>query len=682
MLCEWQCLLQSIAPFAKNKHLSRDVIEACFGPIEQITLENCIDVNHQGGTCLISDQDARQEGSQMTQSWSEALPAKLGAHTDGKMVDFLVWAPFADRLQVRLLDSDRYVSLDRDADGYHAGRTDLSSAGSRYFFRMNGSTERPDPASRCQPQGVNGPSLIVGSEFVWTDQKWRGIELVDYIFYELHMGTYTPEGTFDGLTRRLPELRELGITAIEIMPVAEFSGSKNWGYDGVYPFAAHHSYGGPLALKRLVDACHGAGLAVVLDVVYNHLGPEGNYLGEFGPYFTDRYSTPWGAAINFDGEYSDHVVRYFVENALQWLDEFHVDALRLDAIHGIVDRNAQPFLGCLAQAVADLAHAENRRIYLMAESDLNDFRVVQATSLGGYGLHAQWSDDFHHALHSLQTAERDGYYQDFGRVADLAKAYRSGFVFEGQYSAFRKQRHGNSAATVPAKAHVVCSQNHDQVGNRMLGERASVLMEFEALKLSATVVLLSPFLPLLFMGEEFCETNPFLYFTSHGDPTLAEAVRQSRRAEFAAFAFKGEPPDPQSESSFQSSKVHALEELTERQRALREFYRELIRLRRAVAGLRELNKETVETMATEEPKLLVVKRGSRERAICAMFNFEDQPVPFPTVLPPGRWRCLLDSADPRWFGPGSSVQSVVESPMLKMFRLAPHSACLFGRENA
>ena len=613
---------------------------------------------------------------------ADAPPAKLGAHTDGKMVDFLVWAPFADRLEVHFLDSDRYLSLDRDADGYHAGRTDLSSAGSRYLCRMNGATERPDPASRYQPEGVNGPSLIVGSEFPWTDQKWRGIELHDYVFYELHVGTYTPEGTFDALTRRLPELRELGITAIEIMPVAEFPGSRNWGYDGVYPFAAHHSYGGPPGLKRLVDACHGMGLAVVLDVVYNHLGPEGNYLGEFGPYFTDRYSTPWGAAINFDGEYSDHVVRYFVENALQWLDEFHVDALRLDAIHGIVDRNAQPFLACLSKAMEDLARAQSRRIHLIAESGLNDFRVVQLRSLGGYGLDTQWSDDFHHALHSLQTGERGGYYQDFGCVADLAKAYNSGFVYEGQYSAFRKQRHGNSAATVPARAHVVCSQNHDQVGNRMLGERASALSDFEALKLSAAVVLLSPFLPLLFMGEEFAESNPFLYFTSHGDPALAQAVRKGRRAEFAAFTFKGEPPDPQSEGSFQSSKVHALEELTERQRALREFYRELIRLRRTVAALRDLNKEAVETMATEEPKLLVVKRGSGEREVCAMLNFEDRTVPVPAALAHGRWHRLLDSADPKWFGPGTSVQPVVDSTILRAFRLAPHSACLLGRENS
>lgn len=608
---------------------------------------------------------------------------RLGAHSDGTMVDFLVWAPSAKRIDVHLLDSDQYVSLERNADGYHAGRLRRNLAGTRYLYRIDGAVERPDPASRCQPEGVHGPSSIVESEFSWRhDQDWSGIELGDYVFYELHVGTYTPQGTFDAIAPRLAELRELGITAIELMPVAEFPGDRNWGYDGVYPFAAHHAYGGALALKRLIDACHGIGLAVVLDVVYNHLGPEGNYLGEFGPYFTDRYRTPWGAAINFDGEYSDHVVRYFTENALQWLDEFRVDALRLDAVHGIVDRNARPFLMCLSQSVDDLARTQNRKIHLIAESDLNDFRVVQSRSLGGDGMHAQWSDDFHHSLHGLQTGEKDGYYEDFGRVANLAKAYRSGFVYEGQYSAHRKQRHGNSAVTMPASAHVVCSQNHDQVGNRLLGERSSALLNFEALKLSAAVVLLSPFLPLLFMGEEFGETNPFLYFTSHEDPDLAQAVREGRRAEFAKFAWKGESPDPQSESTFLSSKVHAFEEVTARQGTLRNFYQELIRLRRTMVAHREPSKETIETMSSEEPKLLVVKRGSGQHQLCAIFNFEDRPADIPPVLSHGRWKRLLDSTDPVWSGPGSSLPPLLDSSGWTTLSVAPHSASLFSRENS
>jgi maltooligosyltrehalose trehalohydrolase len=580
-----------------------------------------------------------------------------------------------------LIDSGKYLSLQPIENGYYTGYAEAEPKNSRYLLRIDGNVERPDPASRCQPEGVHAPSLVVPEHFPWDDKGWKGIHLADYIFYELHVGTYTGSGTFAGLIQRLPELRELGVTAVELMPIAEFPGTRNWGYDGVYPFAAHHAYGGPLGLKQFVNACHGVGLAVVLDVVYNHLGPEGNYLADFGPYFTDRYRTPWGSALNFDGPFSDHVVRYFMENALQWLDEFHVDALRLDAIHGIVDRNAQPFLACLSNAVEDLARAQNRHIYLIAESDSNDFRVTQSRDLGGYGLHGQWSDDFHHALHALQTGERDGYYEDYGRVADLAKAFRSGFVYEGQYSPHRKQRHGSSACTLRGSNLVVCSQNHDQVGNRMLGERSSALLSFEALKLSAAAVLLSPVLPLLFMGEEFAETHPFLYFTSHGDPDLANAVRDGRRQEFAAFAWRGETPDPQSEATFQSSKVHTLGALDSKQLKLRDFYHEALNLRRRIPALRELDKDAIQTMSSEDPQLLVVKRGSGGHEVYLLFNFNEQPIPFPVLPLSSRWKCLLDSAAVQWGGPGSSLPPIVDPAKAELISLAPHSASVFSREN-
>jgi maltooligosyltrehalose trehalohydrolase len=615
-----------------------------------------------------------------TQPGSRSVPQHLGAHLVGENIDFLVWAPSVDRVDVQLVDQREILSLDRTEGGYFTGRIPAGPGNLLYQYRLDDRFERPDPASRWQPRGVHGPSAVVPLEFPWSDDAWRGIPLRDYIFYELHVGAYTPPGTFGALIERLHELRELGITAVELMPVAEFPGARNWGYDGVYPFAAHHAYGGPFGLKALVNACHLEGLAVVLDVVYNHLGPEGNYLADFGPYFTDRYRTPWGSAINFDGSYSDHVVRYFVENALQWLDEFHIDALRLDAVHGIVDRNAQPFLACLSKEVDDLAKLQDREIHLIAESDSNDFRITQSRTLGGYGLHAQWADDFHHSLHCLQTSERDGYYEDFGRVADLAKAFRSGFVFEGQYSPHRKQRHGSSAATLQAASVVVCSQNHDQVGNRMRGERSADLLTFEGLKLSAAAVLLSPFLPLLFMGEEFAETHPFLYFTSHEDKALGEAVRDGRLKEFAAFARQGAAPDPQSESTFQSSKVHSLGELNAGQRTLREYYRELIRLRQSIPALRDLNKDLVETMSSEELGLLVVKRGSGANDVYALFNFSDRSVPFPGILASGLWRRLLDSAGTNWLGPGNSVPGVFDSKRQTAFRLAARSATLFGRE--
>ncbi len=442
----------------------------------------------------------------------------LGAIWRDGSCDFTIWAPFAKEVEVQLVREKRSFKLDPIRQGYFGGRARDIGHDSLYFLSLDDKAQRGDPASRFQPEGVFGPSSIVDtSAFSWDDHEWRGTELKDYILFEIHTGVYTPSGTFDELRERIPYLKALGITAVEIMPVAQFSGTRNWGYDGVFPFAVQNSYGGPRGLQQFINACHGEGLAVVLDVVYNHLGPEGNFLGEFGPYFTDRYKTPWGQAINFDGPQSDHVVRYFLENALYWLEEFHVDALRLDAVHGIFDRNARPFLSLLSAAVADLSHRSGRYVYLIAESDLNDPAYVRERKDGGYGLNAQWNDDFHHALHALQTGERTGYYCDFGSLTDLQTALQQGYVYSGQYSAFRKQRHGAPPADLKRSQLIVFSQNHDQVGNRGWGERNSQLLGFEAQKLSAGTVLLSPFIPLLFMGEEYGETAPFLYFTDHTD---------------------------------------------------------------------------------------------------------------------------------------------------------------------
>ncbi len=608
----------------------------------------------------------------------KSLPHKLGASVESGRTEFCVWAPFAEQVDAHLLENRSHLALARSGE-YFTAIVDSDLTGCRFRYRIDGGDEYPDPASRWQPDGVHGPSAILPQIFEWSDHAWHGLDLKDYIFYELHVGTFSVKGTFDGVKERLEELRDLGITAIELMPVVEFPGSRNWGYDGVYPFAVHHAYGGAVELKRLIDACHGFGMAVVLDVVYNHLGPEGNYLGKFGPYFTDRYRTPWGPAINFDGEHSDHVVRYFVENAIQWLDEFHVDALRLDAIHGIIDQSAQPFLACLSEAVDHLAERQGRKIYLIAESDLNDTRVLRTRSEGGYGLHAQWNDDFHHALHAVQTGERDGYYQDFGSVADLAKSFHEGFVYEGQYSKFRKQRHGNSSAAVPASSLVVCSQNHDQVGNRMRGGRSPSLLSFEALKLSAAVVLLSPFLPLIFMGEEFAEKNPFLYFTSHGDAELAEAVRKGRRAEFAAFASQGEAPDPQAEATFHSCRIHALGQFTPEQKTMRRFYRELIALRRKLANLLDCEKKSAVAFSSESPRFLAVKRGQGADEVFLLFNFEKDPVSPPASLLHREMRCLLDSADVGWGGPGASFQDMIKPETFAKHKIAPQSACVLGR---
>ena len=437
----------------------------------------------------------------------------LGASYLGeRQCRFRVWAPFVSKVELHLLSpNEQIVPMGKDQRGYHEAVVKQLEPGALYRYRLDGDKERPDPASRYQPDGVHGPSQVVDPHFCWSEAHWAGLPLKEYVLYELHVGTFTPDGTFSAIIPHLDQLKDLGITAVELMPVAQFPGDRNWGYDGVYPFAVQNSYGGPGGLKLLVDACHQRGLAVVMDVVYNHLGPEGNYLADFGPYFTDSYKTPWGPAVNYDGPYSDDVRRFFIENALHWLIDFRIDALRIDAVHGIFDSSAQPFLEELALTVQEHTERLNRQIYLIAESDLNDSRLVRSRKLGGYGLDAQWNDDFHHALHTLLTSERSGYYEDFGLCRDLATAFRDGFVYSGKYSRYRKRRHGNDARVIASHRLVVFSQNHDQVGNRMRGDRLSALVSFESLKLAAGVVILSPFIPLFFMGEEYqVKPPPFL----------------------------------------------------------------------------------------------------------------------------------------------------------------------------
>lgn len=599
---------------------------------------------------------------------------------------FLVFAPSAGAVEVRLLAPEaRVVLLERDDLGYHHGVVDGVEAGARYLYRLDGGKERPDPASRFQPEGVHGPSMVIDpGAFSWTGQEWRGIPLPSYILYELHVGTYTPEGTFDAILPRLDSLAELGVTALELMPVSQFPGRRNWGYDGVYPFAVQESYGGPDGLKRLVDACHRRGLAVVLDVVYNHLGPEGNYFSDFGPYFNDRYRTPWGPAVNFDGPHSDEVRRYFLENALRWLREFRVDALRLDAVHGIMDFSASPFLAQLAEAVGDLRKEEGRMMYLIPESDLNDSRIVTPRNAGGYGLDAQWNDDFHHAVHALLTGEREGYYGDFGGIGHLARAFTDGFVYSGQYSAYRKRRHGNPASHLPAERFVVFAQNHDQVGNRMRGDRLSRLVSFESLKLAAGVVLLSPFLPLLFMGEEYGEIAPFLYFVHHGDEGLIEAVRKGRKEEFAAFGWMGESPDPQDEGTFLRSRPdHALRG-TGGHAVLLELHRELIRIRKTDPVLSRTDREGMEVVPFEKENALVVLRRNGPAQAAAVFHFGDSPATLPLSLPVGRWGKVLDSSDARWGGPGGAAPQRPNPGGRIVCALRPHSFLLLtnsGKEN-
>ncbi len=544
-------------------------------------------------------------------------------------------------------------------DGYFCASVPNVLPGSTYFYRLDGTTSRPDPASRFQSQGVHGPSEVIDPPFSWHDSGWKGLALDRLVIYELHVGTFTPEGTFDAIIPRLAELKEFGVNTIELMPVAQFPGTRNWGYDGVYPFAVQNSYGGPDGLRRLVNAAHALGLCVALDVVYNHLGPEGNYLRSFGPYFTDRYKTPWGEALNFDGPSSDHVRRYFISNALHWISDFHIDALRLDAIHAIVDTSAVPFLEELAHDVQSLAVKLSRKVHVIAESDLNDSRVVHPRTVGGFGCDAQWSDDFHHSLHTLLTREKTGYYESFGSVEHLAKAYTSGFVYSGQYSPYRERRYGNSSLDVPARRFVVFAQNHDQVGNRAQGDRLSTIVNFERLKLAAGAVLLSPFVPLLFMGEEYGEPAPFQYFVSHTDPPLIEAVRKGRKEEFSRFGWEVDVPDPQAPETFERSRLNWSFRTTGRHLTLRSLQAELLSLRHSIPALSNLSKHCTKT-STSGDSCLVLERWNGADRVVAAFNFGEEmmSVRFPAS---GRsWKKIFDSADTRWAGPGGTAPDFVQ----------------------
>jgi len=566
----------------------------------------------------------------------------LGATVrDGGSCEFRVWAPQRERLELHIVTpQERRIPMTRNAAGYHEALVENCSEGTRYCYVLDGN-DRPDPASRFQPDGVHAPSAVVGREFEWHDAGWKGVELQDLVVYELHVGTFTPEGTFDAMMDKLDALQELGVTAVELLPVAQFPGARNWGYDGVYANAAQNSYGGPLALKRLVDACHQRGMAILLDVVYNHLGPEGNYLSEFGPYFTDRYRTPWGLALNFDGPRSDDVRWYFIHSALQWIDEFHFDGLRVDAVHAIVDHSAEPFLQDLCAALHDRAQKLGRRVHVIAESDLNDPRVITPKDDYGLGFDSQWADDFHHSMHTLLTGEQDGYYEGFPpKVSNLARVLTTGFLYTGQHSSYRGRKYGLQPKTKDGAQFVISLQNHDQVGNRALGERLPSLVSPEKVRLAAAAMILAPFVPMLFMGEEYGETAPFQYFTSHSDPDLIEAVRKGRREEFDDFAWEGEAPDPDAQETFDRSKLDWSLRDDNAHAELRDFYRTLLRLRRETPALRELDLAAVETHADDEQRVLCVRRGN----VLLAFNFADEARTIDVPFGDGNWRPLLETA--------------------------------------
>jgi maltooligosyltrehalose trehalohydrolase len=529
------------------------------------------------------------------------------------MHSFEVWAPNAKNVKVKL--HDRFHQLERQNRGYWRSTVQEAGPGQDYFYVLDDiDPPLPDPRSPFQPEGVNGPSrLIDQSAFRWTDQNWQAPPLTGAIIYELHIGTFTPEGTFDSAIERLDHLRELGVTHVELMPVNEFPGKHGWGYDGVDLYAPHHAYGGPEGLKRLVDACHNKRLALLLDVVYNHLGPVGNYLSRFGPYFNENYHTPWGAAVNLDGPGSTEVRRFFCDNALMWLRDYHFDGLRLDAVHAFLDRSATHFLEQLAIEVDALETQIERHLVLIAESDLNQPLIVTPREANGYGIDAQWSDDFHHALHTVLTGETDGYYSDFGSLAQLGKALGSVFVYDGQYAEHRKRVHGRPVNGLSGTRFLGYLQNHDQIGNRAQGDRSSHLLSENRLKVAAALVLLSPFVPMLFQGEEFASSSPFQYFTDHDDLDIGKAVTEGRRREFASFGWNPEDvPNPQDPNTFERSKLKWDEINQEPHRSMLEWHRALIRLRHSDPDLSNGRLDEVKVDVDEERQTLTMRRGKFE----------------------------------------------------------------------
>lgn len=568
-----------------------------------------------------------------------------------------LWAPKAAKASVVINKADE-LELQQQDYGYWTLRTKALREGDLYQFKIEGGDPLPDPASLAQPDGVHGLSQAVDLAKLRVNKQWNNPALESYIIYELHTGTFSHEGTFEGIEAKLDYLKDLGVNAIEIMPVAQFPGTRNWGYDGVFTYAVQQSYGGAHGLRKLVDACHEKGIAVILDVVYNHMGPEGNYLGVYGDYFTGKYHTPWGDAINFDDAWCDGVRRFVIENVLMWFRDFGIDALRMDAVHAIKDFSPKHLLRDIKEHVDQLMAESGNVHYLIAECDLNDTKYIDPIAKEGYGMDAQWIDEFHHSLRVASGNEQNGYYADFNGIAHLAKAYKDAYVYDGIYSEHRQKTFGNKAADNPGSQFIVFSQNHDQVGNRMLGERTSQLVSFEMQKLMAGAVLVSPFVPMLFMGEEWSESNPFQYFVSHTDKELIEAVRKGRKEEFKSFFAQGEAPDPQDEATFLRSKLQWQLLNEEPHKIMHQYYKELIALRKANAVLQRLDRDKLSVTADEAKQVLVLHRWHGNEHLLCLMNFSNQQQIAAAPDENGKWQKVLDSASAKWNGPKDNPEYI------------------------
>ncbi|RYD80835.1 MAG: malto-oligosyltrehalose trehalohydrolase [Sphingobacteriales bacterium] len=611
---------------------------------------------------------------------------KIGLNfTDNGFAEVWLWAPKASSVGLHIVNTNNLLQMLKQDFGYWFLKTNQIKPGDEYAFVLSGNPSeknaeaiitRADPASTSQPEGIKPSSAAfdLGS-FHWTDGNWNGIPLHEYIIYELHTGTFSAEGSFDAVVEKLDYLVDLGITAIEIMPLSQFPGSRNWGYDGVFPFAVQNSYGGPEALQNLVNHCHQKGLAVILDVVYNHFGPEGNYFSDFGPYFTEKHHTPWGAAINFDDDNAEGVRTFFIENALMWFRDFHIDALRLDAVHAIKDYSAQHILPEIKLYTEQLSSVTGRNYHHIVELDLNDNKFINPQQKGGYGMDAQWIDEFHHALRVAAGQKKTGYYSDFSGVADLAKSYNDAYVYDGQYSSHRKKNFGVKTDN-PGEQFIVFSQNHDQIGNRMLGERSSVLVSFELLKLMAGAVFCSPFIPMIFMGEEWAETNPFQFFISHSNEELVEAVRNGRKAEFAAFHAEGNPPDPQSEQTFNRSKVDWTKPFSGKHKTMLNFYKRLIQIRKSSSALNALDRTNAKAIALTDKNTILLRRESNNQKLICILNFSQTEQTIQVEDLTNNWFLLLDSGATEY---GGSNQINPKISANNEIRIAAESLVIFSK---
>jgi maltooligosyltrehalose trehalohydrolase len=618
------------------------------------------------------------------------LLQKIGAWYTPSLSEFIVWAPLRQQVELVIPSSSpegrstasspdvdqspaAIYPMEKDQRGYWKVSI-TAEAGTRYLYRLDGKDRFPDPVSVSQPDGVHSASqLLDRNGILWEDDNWKGLPLSNMIIYELHTGIFSDTHDFEGIIKKLDHLVRLGINAIELMPLAQFPGKRNWGYDGVYPFAIQYSYGGRQGFAKLVNAAHAKGLAVIVDVVYNHLGPEGNHLREFGPYFTEKYHTPWGMALNFDDAWCDGVRNYFLQNVRMWLEELHVDALRLDAVHAIYDNSAQPFLRQLKELALDISRQTGRIKEIIAETDLNDPKFINAPEKGGYGLDGQWNDEFHHALHALLTGEKDEYYADFGTIGHLEKAFRDTYVYNGNYSCHRKKFFGAPTLN-PFNQFVVFTQNHDQVGNRARGDRLAATLSFEQLKLAAATLLLSPYIPLLFMGEEYGENNPFLFFTDFSDPDLIEAIRKGRASEFR-YA-NNDFPDPQDEHSFQRC-VLCRKEDQGSECVMFNYYRHLIDFRKTRPAMQGVTRDAL-LVHPSQGNVLAFERKIVNDHLYIWLNFSGEIMTLKNEGEDPLYR-IIDSAASDWGGPGTPALHEIASG--NAIVLSPYSASVFENKS-